>query len=189
VPEFTQPDRRNLTLPITLAVLILALAGTVFYLTTAHKTADVTIPHVAAYTAHTVFTQQKHHNGTDVVGQSASTEDTLYIIPTIRIRNRMLIPLFLDSFHVTLHTAGGQIDTTPLQQQDLPTVLAAFPELKPYAGTPLLRDTTIPPSQTTVGTLFLQFAIPQSAWDQRTDAPLTLTFYHQPPITITIPKP
>jgi len=188
VPSFAQPARRNLALPITLAALILAVATTVFYFSTAHKTADVTITRVTPYVAHTVFNKNSFQNGTQIIGQSASSEDTLYVAIAVRIRNRMLIPLFLDSFSVSLHTAGGQIDTTPLQQQDLETVCASFPALKALAGPPLRRDSTLQPGQTTEGSIVLQLAIPKTAWDQRTDATLTLTFYHQPSITIPIPK-
>ena len=189
VPSFAQPARRNLALPITLAALILAVATTVFYFSTAHKTADVTITRVTPYVAHTVFNKNSFQNGTQIIGQSASSEDTLYVAIAVRIRNRMLIPLFLDSFSATLHTAGGEINTTPLQQQDLDPVFQSFPALKPITGSPLLRDTTIPAGNTADGSVLLQFAMPKSAWDQRTDATLTLTFYHQPSITLPIPKP
>jgi hypothetical protein len=189
VPSFAQPARRNLALPITLAVLILALVGAVLYFSSAHKTADVSITRTTPYLAHTTFSKQSMVNGTNVIGQASSTEDDLYVVANLRIRNRMLIPLFLDSFSVSLHTTGGQIDTTPLQQQDLETVYASFPALKTLAGPALLRDSTIQPGQTAEGSVVLQFAIPKTAWDQRTDATLTLTFYHQPPITIPIPKP
>jgi hypothetical protein len=188
-PTFAQPDRRNFALPILLALGTLAIAAGLLAYFFPYKKPQVAITHSVVYVAHTVFEKQKFDNGTQVVGQGPSTEDDLYVLETVRIENPLKVPLSLNDFTATLTGAdGSQMQTSAIEKNQLDTVFTAFPALKSMTGTPLLRETTIAPGQSTEGTILLQFPVAKSTWDQRQAATFSIEFYRESPVVVTIPK-
>ena len=183
-PTFSQSDRPNLTTPILLALLVLGVAGYLIYHFTPHTTADLRITHTSTWQAHTVF-----KSDTILVGQDKA-EDATYVLATLRIDDRLRLPLFLKDFTATLTTADGQtLTTAAAEQSDLQPLLTTFPQLKALATAPLLRDTQIDPGHSAEGMIILQFPITQDAWNKRQSATLSVDFYHQAPQIVTLPKP
>jgi hypothetical protein len=189
-PTFAQPDRRNFALPLLLALGVLAIAAGLLAYFFPYKKPQLTITHSAVYLGHTVFERQNFENGTNVVGQGPSTEDDLYVLETVHIENPLKVPLTLNDFTATLTaTDGSQMKIGAIEKPELPTVFTAFPALKPLVATPLLRETTIAPGQSADGVIVLPFPVAKSTWDQRQSAILTIEFYRESPVNLTIPKP
>jgi len=182
--NFSQSERRNLFLPIALAVLVLAAAAALIFHYLPKKNADLAITHTAVWQAHTLFKSES-----TIVGQD-KTQDDLYVLTTLHIDNHLHIPIFLKDFTATLTTATGEtLETSAAEKADLPPLYETFPALKPLASPPLLREITIPPGQSTEGMVLLHFPITEDAWNQRQSSTLTVAFYHQDPETIPIAKP
>jgi hypothetical protein len=189
-PTFAQPDRRNFALPLLLALGVLAVAAGLLAYFFPYKKPQLAITRSAVYIGHTVFERQNFENGTKVIGQGPSTQDDLYVLETVHIENPLKVPLTLNDFTATLTAAdGSQMKIGAIEKPDLPTVFTAFPALKPLIATPLLRETTIAPGQGADGVIVLPFPVAKSAWDQRQSAILTIEFYREAPVTLTIPKP
>lgn len=181
-PTFTQPARRNLALPIALAVLLLAAVAGIALHFMSTRVADMTIHHVDTWQSHTVF-----KNDTILVGRN-STEDDLYVAPTLRIADALHIPIFVKDLHATVTTAEGEtLTTTAIEQSDLPNLYQVFPAVKPLNSHPLFREITIQPGQSAEGTVLLRFPITQEAWSHRKSATLQVTLYHHGSFEIPIP--
>jgi hypothetical protein len=172
--KFAQPARRNLLVPVLLAFLILGIVLALVLKFTPHKTADLSITRTTIYPTHTVFKSDS------IVVANQHTEDTLYVLTTLRIDDRLHLPLFLKDFTATLTTAEGEeITTSAIEKQDLDNVYTSFPELRPLASEPLLRDTMISPGQSAEGMILLHFPVTKEVWDHRRSAVLNVDLYHQ----------
>jgi hypothetical protein len=172
--KFAQPARNNLLAPVLLAFLILGITLALAIRFTPHKTADLDIVHTAVYPAHTVF------KGESILVGHDQARDDLYVLTTLRVTDGLRLPLFLKDFTATLTTGDGQeITTSAIEKDDLPSVLTAFPALKPLASEPLLRETMINPGQSAQGMILLHFPVTQEVWDHRRTAILNVDLYHQ----------
>ncbi len=179
--NFSQAERRNLFLPITIAVLILA-AIAVFLIHRLPHDPDLAITHTATWQAHTIF-----KSDSIVVGQDKAQDD-LYVLTTLKIDNHLRIPIFLKDFTATLTTADGEtLESSAAQKTDLAPLYDTFPNVKALATPPLTREATVAPGQVAQGMVLLHFPATQDTWDHRKNAALTVAFYHQDPLTVTIP--
>jgi len=173
-PKFAQPARRNLLVPVLLAFLILGIVLALLLRFTPHRTADLTIVRTAIYPTHTVFKSDS------IIVANQHTEDALYVLTTLRIDDRLHLPLFLKDFTATLTTAEGEeITTSAIEKLDLENVYTSFPGLRPLASEPLLRETMISPGQSAEGMILLHFPVTKEVWDHRRDAMLNVDLYHQ----------
>jgi hypothetical protein len=182
--KFSQPERRNFLVPILIAVAVLGGAIAYLYLRTPFSIADVTVTHTNILPTHTVF-----KTGSIVLGRQETAEDDLYVLTTVHVDNHLKVPLFLSD--ITGNLTGpddSSSDTSAIQQSDLPNLYITFPALKPLAGDPLLRESTIPPGGHAEGMVLLHFPLTQTDWDNRKSATVTVEFYHQGSATATIPK-
>ncbi|HEY0264074.1 MAG TPA: hypothetical protein VGC07_06095 [Granulicella sp.] len=174
--------RRSLAVPVVLAVLILAVIGAAVYHFIPKDTAELAVTKSATWQSHVVF-----KTDTILVGRDTA-EDDLYVVATLRITDTLHIPIFLKDLTGTLTTADGQrLEASAVEKNDLPNLFTSFPQLKPLAGTPLLREITIQPGESAEGTVLLRFPATQEAWNKRKSAALTVSYYHQDPQTIPIP--
>ncbi len=172
-----------MAVPILLALAVLAVAAALatHYL----RATSVHAEHIDTklLPTHTVF-----QSDSIVVGPSTA-EDNLFVATTIRLDNKQRNPAAIDTIDCTLTTANGGVLTLPAAQKDeIPLSEQSFPALKPLLAQPLLRESTISPGQALTGTVLIHFPITQSLWDARRSAVLTIGFYNQPSLTITIPK-
>jgi hypothetical protein len=173
-PTFAQPVRRNLLAPVLIAFLLLGVAIALVIGITPRKTADLAIVRTVVFPTHTVFKSESTVVGSD------QAQDDLYVLTTLRIDDRLHVPLFLKDFTATLTTSDGEVLTTSAtEKQDLNNVYTSFPALKPLSSDPLLRETMIAPGQFAQGMLLLHFPITKAAWDHRRNATLNIDLYHQ----------
>jgi hypothetical protein len=180
---FSQSERRSFLVPILIALAVLAIAGAGIYLYMPHRVADLAVTHTAILPTHTVFKSE-----TMLVGAQQQAEDDLYVLATVRIDDRLRLPLFIKDITATLTTPQGEATASAVQKNDLPNLYVTFPALKPLASAPLLRETAIQPGGHAEGMVLLHFPTTQAVWDQRKSATVTIDFYHQGPLSVTIPK-
>jgi hypothetical protein len=172
--KFAQPARRNLLVPVLLAFLILGIVLALLLRFTPRRTADLSIVRTTIYPTHTVYKSDS------IVVANQHAEDALYVLTTLRIDDRLHLPLFLKDFTATLTTAEGEeITTSAVEKLDLENVYTSFPGLKPLASEPLLRDTMISPGQSAEGMILLHFPVTKDVWDRRRTATLNVDLYHQ----------
>lgn len=163
--------------------MVLGIAIALVVRFTPHRVADLEITHASIYPSHLVFKADALVVGGD------RTEDQLYIVANVRITDRLNLPLFLKDFTATLTTAEGEkIETSAAEKTDLPAIYSAFPALKAMASEPLLRETLIRPSNSAEGMILIHFPVNMDTWNRRKSAVLHIDFYHQGPLSITIPN-
>jgi hypothetical protein len=182
--NFSQPERRSFLIPGLIALAVLGVVFALLLGLNPHRIADITITHTAILPTHTVY-----KSGTMVVGREDQTQDDLYVLATVRVEDKLKLPLFIKDITATLTTPDGETTTPAIAKNDIPNLYVTFPALKPLAGPPLLRETTIQPGEHAEGMVLLHFPVTQEIWDQRTSAVVTIDFYHQGPLSVTIPKP
>lgn len=181
---FVQPERRSLLVPILLA---LATLVAVFFIASHFFPSDaIETEHIRtdALPTHTVYKSQSIVLGPD------QAQDVLFVATTLRIKNKLRAPIFLDDFTLTLtNLEGAELTAKAIQKQDLASVKLSFPALRLLAVTPLLRETSIKPGETAEGTLLFSLQVPQSTWDTRKSGTIQIDLYHQPSGSLIIPKP
>jgi hypothetical protein len=165
---------------IVFAVAILGVIGTAWFYFFPQRSAHLTVMHVAVYPAHTVFQSPSIAVGT-------TTQDDLYVMAILRVQNGLKIPVFLKDFTATLTDADGQqLSTGAVEKPDFPVIYSNFPAVQALASAPLNRETAITPGASTEGMVMLHFPGTQEMWDKRKDAVLTVAFYHQEPLSVSI---
>lgn len=180
---FSQSERRNLFVPIGLAVIVLALASALLVRFTPHREPALAITHTSIWQEHTVY-----KSDSIMVGQDKA-QDNLYVLATLRIEDPLKVPLFLKDFTGTLTKANGEsLGTSAVEKLDLPALYETFPALKALASAPLLRETDILPGQAMEGMVLLHYPVTQDEWNHRQTATLNVAFYHQGPQNIVIPR-
>jgi len=182
--SFSQSERRSYLVPGIIVAVLVAIALALIYFFTPHSIADITVTHVAVLPEHTVFA-----NDSKLVGAQSQAQDDLYVLATVRVEDKLRLPIFIKDLTGTL-TAPDDTDntTSAVEKNDLANLYVTFPALKPMAGDPLLRETEIQPGGHAEGMVLLHFPVDQAAWDQRKSASVTIELYHQGPITVPLPK-
>lgn len=184
--EFTlsQPERRSFLVPTLIVLALVVAAFAAIYFFTPHRVADLAVTHTAILPTHTVFESKSI-----MVGAQDQAQDDLYVIATVKITDTLRLPIFINDITGTLTTSdGAQVTSSATQNRDFESLYTTFPKLKALASPPLLRETAIQPGQSAEGMVLLHFPVPQSAWDQRSAATITIETYHQGPLTVAIPK-
>ena len=188
---FSQPARRNLAVPILLAIAVLAAATITVIRFTPHSTADLQATRVAVYPSHVVFKSSSIMLNSDII------QDDIYVVPTVSLTNHLRLPIFVKDFHVSLtpgaQTGGPPITSSAVEKSDLTNLFVTFPLLKKLAEDqgvpPLYRDTRVEPSQSATGYVVFHFSGSEAIWNTRGGATLTLDLYHQGSLTADLPKP
>jgi hypothetical protein len=183
--SFSQSERRNFATPAIVVGVLVLIAFALIYFFTPRSIAELAVTHTAVLATHTVFKSNSR-----VVGAAEDAQDVFYVLATVRVEDKLKLPLFIKDITGTLTTADDQVTTSSaVEKNDLDNLYTTFPALKPLAGAPLLRETAIQPGEHAEGMVLLHFPIDQAAWDQRKSAVVTIDFYHQGPLTVAIPKP
>jgi hypothetical protein len=181
---FSQAERRSYTVPILIAVAVLAIAAAVFFWRTPFRAIDVTVPRTAILPTHTIFP-----TATKLVGVPDPAEDAFYVVATVHIHNRLKIPIFIKDITGALTASDDSVlAASAAEKTDLPNLYVTFPKIKPLTSTPLYRETTIQPGADAEGMVILDFPIDQATWDKRKSASVTVDFYHHGQFTAEIPK-
>ena len=181
--QFAQPVRRNLLVPVLLAFLVLGIILALVVRLNPYRTPNFTIVRTFVVPTRTIFKSDT------IIVSNQHAEDHLYVLTTLGIDDRLHLPLYLKDFTATLTTADGtEVTTSAIEKQDLANVFTSFPDLKPFASEPLVRETWIDPGKSAQGMILLQFPIAKDVWDHRRSAVLNVDFYHQGTQQVVIPQ-
>ena len=181
----TEP-RRNMLVPILLALVVLAALGAWFAKVFLHPEAAGIVTHTDAYPVHSVFEKPF-----GAVGE-AQTEDALYIVAQVALTDREKVPLFLKD--ITGSFTGdddSSYQANVIAAKDLPRLHQMFPKLATLttaAGQPLTADSTVAPNTTGKGYIVMLFNSTEAAWQKRKSAEIKIDFYHQDTVALAVPK-
>jgi hypothetical protein len=183
--NFSQPERSNFFLPALIAVVVLGGIFAALFWFNPHNIANITITHAATLPIHTVL-----KSDSIVVGTPDEAQDDFYVLATVRIEDKLKLPISINDITATLTPAEGDaITVSAAEKNDIPNLYITFPKLKPLGSDPLLRETFIQPGDHAEGMVLVHFPVAESTWNQRKSATITIDLYHQGPQTVTIPKP
>ena len=183
-PRFAQPERSRILLPAlgALALLILAVLVAIHFF----PATTVNIAHVRT---DLLPITTKFSSDSLLVGR-AETHTTLFVASTIRVENKLRVPIFLDDFAATYtDPQGAELAVESATVKELAALESVYPALKPLTKHPLLRETSIAPGQSAEGVVLLSFPFTKAVWDARKTAVITVKLYHQQTLYQEIPKP
>ncbi len=173
--------------PVGIALVIAAIAaGLLFHFSHERPVADGAILQTAVYSVHSVAKANLGVPGTIAQGE---VSDQTYVSCVIKLNNRLQkLPLFIEQEAGTVVTSDGQeVQNTAARAVDIPRFFQAYPAAATVHGTPLARETKLEAGQAAQGLVLVNFPISQDAWNNRKSASITITFYHQKPLTLPIP--
>ena len=187
------PQAERSRLPaILIATVLLAAVASLLFLFTPRKTAELSVQKVDLVAPHTVFQQMP--GSVHVLGTPAAAEDDLYVLVTLRITDKLRLPIFLASHNASLtRSDGSSVDATivdPGQFRRLGEILPAMAPLLTQAqpGHPLKYDNQIAPGATLEGAVLLLFPqVTEAQGRAKKSASLTLNLAHQQPQTVALP--
>lgn len=123
-----------------------------------------------------------------IAGQG-DTFDEVIVLVDARIKNQTDIPLFLhDMWAVVDLPDDEQQRSLASSQTEFAKVFVAYPGLKPLRKDPLQRDITLQPGQQVEGMMIFNYQISKAQWDSRNGMDITMTFQHQKPLLLHVPK-
>ena len=186
------PERSALPAVLIALVVLAAIAVGVFYFNP-HKTADLAVAGTQTFAPHTELTAMKGtaSHGMRVLGEAgAGGEDNLYVIATVRLTDRLRLPIFVSG--ATAHAVfadGSQADVRTVAASDLKRLQAIFPSLAPLTANPIADGDEVDPSQTKTGTLVLLFpGRTADAWKtKKPGSTVTVELRNQGPQTAPLP--
>jgi hypothetical protein len=192
MPEFNPgliPSRSPVPAVLMAAGILIAIAAAIFYFNP-HKTADISITRIQIYSAHSATKAAKSNSAAHIMGAASDAQDDLYVLLTVKLTDKLRLPLFIKDETAVLTAPDYSVtNVDALQSQELDNLYLTFPEIKTLASEPLARDTQVAPGQTSEGMVLLHFPYAKKeAWTNRESATVTLVFFHQSPLTITVPK-
>jgi hypothetical protein len=186
------PDHNRLIPKLLAAALVMIVVGLAIFLLNPRKTAEISIQKIDLFAAHTEFTAMP--SASHLIGALPTSEDDVYVVATLRITDKLRLPIFLATASATLTTAdGATVEATVISPLDLPRLEVTFPQLLPLvsppAAPPIRFEDAVAPGATRVGTVVLLFPqTSEKAWKAKKSATLTIQLAHDAaPITIALP--
>lgn len=191
--QIAPPDDRNNPVPkFLIAAAVMVVVGVGVFMLNPRKTAEISVQKVALFAPHTEMNSMPGVN--QIIGAPASVEDDLYVVATVQIKDKLRLPIFIDSYSATLTTAeGASVEATVIAGSLLPRLGETFPQILPLVSPPVAKpinfDDAVAPGATLVGTVVLLF--PQASakvWQTKKSAILTVGLAHDAaPLTIALP--
>ena len=175
-------------LPVGLALLVLAGVGAWFAHVYLHPSVTGAVNRVLLYPVHVEYKQT-----TGIAGSANQTNDELYVVADLTLHDQSEVPLFISGFAGSFTMEDGtEMESSVIATADVPRLLAMYPKLKSDVDAtglaPLATESTVPKGTTAHGYVVLTYNVPQSIWDKRKEADVTVKFYHQDPLTMPLPR-
>jgi hypothetical protein len=182
--QFTQAERRSFRGPILGAIALLILLAGLY--TWRFPSTRV---QAAVVSTQVLPTSTVYKSDSIVVGP-AHTETVLFVATTLKVDNQMQIPVSVDGLTLTLtDPSGAQLAAKAATRSDIEAIEQSFPKVKPMLVSGLLMpDAEIPAGQKATGVVLFSLQVTQAIWDQRKSAEIAIDLYHQPSVTVVIPK-
>jgi hypothetical protein len=181
------PEHNHRLRNFVIAAAIMVVIAVALFLLTPRKTAELTLLKTEVFAPHTEF--KASHGAMHVLGTAPAAEDDLYVVATVRIADKLRLPIFLNGYTAALiNLDGTQLNGSAIAPRDLARLEETFPALIPMAPHPLSDKTPVAPGETREGTIVFQFpGLTAAAWNGRKSASLTIDLTHQAPQTINFP--
>ena len=185
------PDHNRLIPKLLVAALVMVVVGVAVFLLNPRKTAEISVEKIDLFAPHTEFTAMP--SASHLIGARPTSEDDVYVVATLRITDKLRLPIFLATASATMTTADGStVEATVISPLDLPRLEGTFPQMLPLvsppAATPIRFEDAVTPGATRVGTVVLLFPqTSEKAWKAKKSATLTVQLAHDAaPITIPL---
>ena len=187
-PDTTHERSTLRTLLVSAAVLVVlaAAAFAIFYHHEDHAPVELSSTRTLVLPLHSTYT----HTGKTAGGPEGG-DDTTYVVAALHVQDRASVPLFIKDITGSLQLADGTpVSFTRIKSSDMDRLLEIVPTLKTVVqqiGIPALQlEQNVPPGAAADGYVLFQLNGPQSAWDTRKGAAITLDFYHQDSTSVTV---
>ena len=192
--QLAQPRERGVLPALLIAVVVLAAAAVAIFYFNPHSTAELAVTHVDTFAPQTTFGAMEGAGastaGTHVIeAPTTSTENDLYVVATLKLTDKLRLPLFVTGAvaHVTL-ADGAETEITALSAADVKRLEVIFPALGKQVTQPFEDGAEVDPKQT----LNTQVVLPlpgqtAAAWAGKKAATLTITLRNQGPQTTQLP--
>jgi hypothetical protein len=180
-------DRGPLT-AVIIAFVVLAIVTAAVFLLNPHKIAELSLAKVDLFAPHTQFAASQET--TKVLGETAQSEDDLYVVAHVNITDKLRLPLFLFGWTATVTFADGSTqDATVVPAQQLPRLGQIFPQLASLATQQPFHDgDEIAPGTTASGSFILLFPnMTEDQWHKKRSAALTIELRNQEAQTLKLP--
>lgn len=181
---------RKLLLTGLLVALVLAAAFGIFYHHENHARLQATATRVLTLPLHTVYKSAK---GSVAAMDADETEDSVYIVPLLRVQNSSDVPLFIKDLTGSVTLQDGRDNPGrrigPSDRDRLQQMVPGITPLLKQANLPALDpEQQIAPGATAEGYAIFLYTMPATEWDKRQSANVRIDFYHQDAVTIPLPK-
>jgi len=181
------PESRSPTKSILIAAAVMIVIAVGIFLYLPKRPAELSLAKVQTFAPHTEF-KAMAGAGPHVIGQGAQSQDDLYVVATVRVADKLHLPLFLAPPEASLTTAAGTMDATVINARDISRLELSFPALTPMISNPLADGDEVAPGTTREATVVLLFTgLKEDDWKTKQSATLTVKFAHQEPQTIPLP--
>jgi hypothetical protein len=189
-PNMAQVDPphpfRSALKTIVIAAIVVSIAlGLYVYLGQKPPVAAGEILTMKLYPVHAII------KGGGPYGMQGNNEyyDQLLILAKIKVRNQTDIPLFLQDVSSTIKLPDGseQVNVT-VGDRDMERVFEAYPSLAYMRADPVHRDITMTPGESVQGLVIFNFPITQEQWDTLQSAKVVVSFMHQKPLELVLPR-
>jgi hypothetical protein len=184
------PDEGNPSTKYIIAAIVMVVIGLAIFLFNPWKTAEATLVKTEFYAPPT---QVATPDPVMYPGSTPPPEDDLYVVTTVKITDKLRLPISPNASAATLITSDGNaVDGRFVAESDIPRLEQEFPALTPMlndpGATPIKTGETISPGQTRVGTIVLLFPqVTKAKWDAKKMATLTINFARQKSYDLNLP--
>lgn len=188
-PESGSP--RKLLLIGAFVALAIAAAFGLLYHRESRAPMETSVERVLTLPLHTVYGSSKSGDASTMEGPE--TEDSIYVIPVLRVKNNSDVPLFVKDITASVTLGDGRDDPGrrigARDRERLQQMVSGIAPLVKQANVPPLDpEQTIAPHTTAEGYSIFLYTMPSTEWDKRQSALVRLDFYHQDAATIPLPK-
>jgi hypothetical protein len=179
------PEQRSPLKSILIAAAVMIAIAAAIFLFLPRRPAEISVAKVQVFAPHTDFKAMA--GSTHIVGQAAQSQDDLYVVVTIKVTDKLRLPLFLAPPEATLTIPAGEADAAAISPRYIPQLETVFPALTPLIVNPLADGDEVAPGATReASVLFLFPGLKEEDWKSKQAATLTVKFAHQEPQTISL---
>ena len=185
----TKPSERGSATTVILAVIIMIGVAIAVYFLIPHRITDISVSKVDLFAPHTEFTASQGSESMHVLGQAPQTEDDLYVVAHITLKDKLRQRMFIAGWSATVTFADGTTeDSTLVARSELPRLEQIFPQIASLATEPLGDGDELPPGQTKSGSVVLLFPnTTEDKWKKKRSAVLTIDLHEHVSQTVNLP--
>jgi hypothetical protein len=121
----------------------------------------------------------------NIVAVQVPPGDAVLVGVNVSFTNNSSKPLWIHTIKATLKTDKGEWSDEAGSAVDYERYFQAFPDLKQYAGQPLIPEMKVAPGAEQRGMLIVSFPVPKDQFEQRKSLSVTIQPYDQKAVVLT----